>query len=193
MCFLHSVMCKLYYMVSMPSSHNTAWCCFIIDLFLPHVSYWYQLSLSELAEKTQCWPLSFTELQLMFTMAAVWMIGHVEDTTYFANETCSECHWNENVFILTEFSSLAAPKVVILTTFGAASEENFVKMMTFLFQWSWHSTQIQYIPRILHTICSLRCFVMVWYRSVLPISFGVTSLTLGQSYNSSSASDMSMG
>ena len=34
-----------------------------------------------------------------------------------------------------KFSSLAALKVVILTTAGAASDENFVKMTTFLFQW----------------------------------------------------------
>ena len=33
-----------------------------------------------------------------------------------------------------KFWSLTAPKVVILTTFGAASDENFVKMTTFLFQ-----------------------------------------------------------
>ena len=44
-------------------------------------------------------------------------------------------HWNGNVIILMKFSSLAALKVVILTTFGAASDENFIKMMTFSFQW----------------------------------------------------------
>ena len=44
-------------------------------------------------------------------------------------------HWNGNVFILTKSSSLAAPKVVKMTTFGAASDENFVKMTTFSFQW----------------------------------------------------------
>ena len=43
-------------------------------------------------------------------------------------------HWNENVVILMKSSSLAAPKVVILTTFGAASDEDFVKMKTFPFQ-----------------------------------------------------------
>ena len=45
-----------------------------------------------------------------------------------------QLHWNGNVIILTKFSSLAALKVVILTTFGAASDENFIKMMTFSFQ-----------------------------------------------------------
>ena len=34
-------------------------------------------------------------------------------------------HWNENVVILMKFSSLAALEVVILTTFSAASDENF--------------------------------------------------------------------
>ena len=43
-------------------------------------------------------------------------------------------HWKKNVIILTKFSSLAAPKVVILTTFGAASDEDFIKMKTFSFQ-----------------------------------------------------------
>ena len=33
-----------------------------------------------------------------------------------------------------KFSSLAAPKVVKMTTFSAASDENFVKMTTFPFQ-----------------------------------------------------------
>ena len=42
-------------------------------------------------------------------------------------------HWNRNFVILMKFSSLAALKVVILTTFSAASDENFVKMTTFPF------------------------------------------------------------
>ena len=50
-------------------------------------------------------------------------------------------HWNENVVILMKFSSLAALEVVSLTTFSAASDENFIKMKTFPFQWlgySWY-------------------------------------------------------
>ena len=43
-------------------------------------------------------------------------------------------HWNENVVILTKSSSLAALKVVKMTTFSAASDENFIKMTTFPFQ-----------------------------------------------------------
>ena len=43
-------------------------------------------------------------------------------------------HWNENVVILMKFSSLAALEVVKMTTFSAASDENFVNMTTFSFQ-----------------------------------------------------------
>ena len=43
-------------------------------------------------------------------------------------------HWNGNVFILMKFSSLAALKVVKMTTSSAASDENFIKMTTFSFQ-----------------------------------------------------------
>ena len=49
-------------------------------------------------------------------------------------DVCYIIHWNENVFILMKSSSLAAPKVVKMTTFGAASDETFIKMMTFSFQ-----------------------------------------------------------
>ena len=35
---------------------------------------------------------------------------------------CNMIHWNRNVVILTKFSSLAAPKVVKMTTFGAVSD-----------------------------------------------------------------------
>ena len=40
-------------------------------------------------------------------------------------------HWNS---ILSKFSSLAASKVVILTTFDEVSEEHFIKLTTFLMQ-----------------------------------------------------------
>ena len=46
-----------------------------------------------------------------------------------------ELHWNGNVFILMKFSSLAALEVVKMTTSSAASDQNFVKMTTFSFQW----------------------------------------------------------
>ena len=65
-------------------------------------------------------------------------------------------HLNGNVVNLTAFSSLAVPKVVILTTFGAASDEKVVNMTLFPFQWlsfwqrpmllltkSWHSSCVK--------------------------------------------------
>ena len=58
-------------------------------------------------------------------------IGHVALCPIFTKP-----HWNENVIILMKFSSLAALEVVILTTFSAASDENFIKMTTFPFQCS---------------------------------------------------------
>ena len=68
------------------------------------------------------------------------------------NDKCQVCihdmslcklvqHWNGNVVILMAFSSLVALKVVSLTTFSATSDENFIKMMTFLFQWKAISKQ----------------------------------------------------
>ena len=44
--------------------------------------------------------------------------------------------WQLSVQPVTKFSSLAAREVVILTTFGAASDEIFIKMKTFPFQCS---------------------------------------------------------
>ena len=44
-------------------------------------------------------------------------------------------HCNGYVVILMKFPSLATPEVVILTTSGSASDENFIKMTTFPFQW----------------------------------------------------------
>ena len=42
-------------------------------------------------------------------------------------------HWNGNVVILIKFSSQAELKVVKMTASSAASDENFVKITTFLF------------------------------------------------------------
>ena len=51
-------------------------------------------------------------------------------------------NWNRNVVILTIFSLLAAPEVVILTTSGAASNENVVKIIAFRFQ----CTNVNFTP-----------------------------------------------
>ena len=47
-------------------------------------------------------------------------------------------HWNETVLILTKFSPLAALEV-ILTSSSAASDDNLIKMKTYLFQWRGHN------------------------------------------------------
>ena len=39
---------------------------------------------------------------------------------------------------------------------------------------------IHRVPRWIHSVCALLCFVMAKYRSILPISFKVTSLALTQ-------------
>ena len=44
--------------------------------------------------------------------------------------------WNRNIVVLTKWSSLAAPEVVIMTTPGAVNDDNFVKMKTFVLQWT---------------------------------------------------------
>ena len=42
---------------------------------------------------------------------------------------------------------------------------------------------MQYILRIIHTICVLLCFVVVGRQTILPMSSRITSLALGQSYD----------
>ena len=78
----------------------------------------------------------------MHSLAITWTYYDLCLANYFINSLSSErckssltsVHWNINVVILMKFSSLAALKVVILTTFNAASGENFVETTTFLFQ-----------------------------------------------------------
>ena len=63
-----------------------------------------------------------------YTTHSVEIWGQQQETVL---EMKSFLHWN--AFILMKFSSLAAAKVVILTTFAAASDKNLIKMMTFPF------------------------------------------------------------
>ena len=50
----------------------------------------------------------------------------------------------------------------------------------------------QYIPIIMLNICALSCFVVIFVSVNLPISFRVTSLALGQSYNCPSVSEVTL-
>ena len=77
-----------------------------------------------------------------FTAFAVGLARLVQTHRYdivFKEDHNKGWQWNENIIILVKFSSLATPEVVILTTSGAANDENFVKM-TFPFQWSTDKT-----------------------------------------------------
>ena len=84
---------------------------------------------------------SFPEMNLTHWDQVIrfWLIFIVTLTLNFvqmevsSQSTWWRIQWNGNVVILTKFSSLAALKVFILTTFSAASDENFVKMTTFPF------------------------------------------------------------
>ena len=56
-------------------------------------------------------------------------------------DTCKivvDRHWNGNVLILMTFSSPAALEVVKLTTSSAVSDENIIKITTFVFQFRIH-------------------------------------------------------
>ena len=64
-------------------------------------------------------------------ITSVHLIGVLEVNHFISPNVI---HWNGNVFILMKFSSLAALKVVKMTTSSAASDENFIKMTTFSFQ-----------------------------------------------------------
>ena len=61
-------------------------------------------------------------------------IPSVSAKLFFPWQTLKRECWH-----LTQFSSLVAPKFVILTTFGEANDENFIKMTIFPFQFQWMS------------------------------------------------------
>ena len=88
----------------------------------------------------------YIEIILLLTKASNWLMKW--PNLYITDPLWRSCtisavsflslranHRNGNVIILTKFSSLAALKVVKMTTSSAASDENFVKMTTFSFQW----------------------------------------------------------
>ena len=94
-----------------------------------HLMYLSTVSLNVLIptyhKQTRCWHSNMCIYihVLLYVYIHVSIYGHVV-----------QMHWNGNVFILMKFSSLAALKVVKMTTSSAASDENFVKMTTFPFQ-----------------------------------------------------------
>ena len=83
---------------------------------------------------------------------------------------CKQLHRNGNVFILMKLSSLAALEVVKVTTSSAASDENFVKMTTFLFQWMCYLWLYEF-KVLLYSTCIMTLvwnFVLywTWYSSI---------------------------
>ena len=62
---------------------------------------------------------------------------------------CNIMPWNENVIILMKFSSLAALKVVMMTTFSAASDENFVNFQCSQW-WKFHQNDRKLFVSVYH-------------------------------------------
>ena len=73
--------------------------------------------------------------QALASFAGFVMINNTIPTGGRGRDSKKDLNWNKSAVILTKFSSLAALEVVILTTSSAASDEIFIKMKTFLFQW----------------------------------------------------------
>ena len=114
--------------------------CYVHDVWNPGLYYLRSKS-------PDIWrPGVFKVQYLTGIMPMVWALLFCWDLLLVdvSNPTRITSHRNGNVVILTKFSSLAALKVVILTTFGAASDENFIKMMTFPFlcHWNWSNENV---------------------------------------------------
>ena len=119
---------------------------------------------------------------VIVSSTTTWWIWH--DKGWLQNQG-NRCQWNwldyqhdhgnGDVFILTKFSSLAALKVVKMTTFSAASGENFVKMKTYPFQW-WQYIGVslqhgQFTYKRHPTACLPGCYRGVFHLSIHPYPF----------------------
>ena len=60
------------------------------------------------------------------------LVGFVHENSRFS---IIITNWNKNVIIWMKFSSPAALEIVCLATCSAVSDENFIKIKIFLFQW----------------------------------------------------------
>ena len=80
----------------------------------------------------------------------------------------SHQHQSENV-ILTTFSSLAALELLTMTTSSAISDENFIKMKTFPFQWMspWHRIRFIFRWRHYDVMCLVGRMLGLHYISTL--------------------------
>ena len=83
-----------------------------------------------------CFKLQQTQNTHIYIFDFIMLVIPIREVNFGSPDVLSMIfflHWNRNV-ILTKFSPLAVLKVVKITTFGEASDENFVKQMIFLFQ-----------------------------------------------------------
>ena len=62
----------------------------------------------------------------------IWWRHHVSSWCQSGQRKPS--HWNEYIFILMKFSSLAGLEIIKMTTFSLARDKNFVKITTFSFR-----------------------------------------------------------
>ena len=136
-----------------------------------------------------------------------WMSWHPKSNQCLVDSphkglVAQKVHRNGNVVILTKFSSLAAPKVVKMTTFGAASDENFVKMMTLPFlslsmSWrhgmfvkkqlyeAWNGNHTPQSPMGMWLLIDASYIAVFWHSAiVLTITTGLKTLSicLGQRF-----------
>ena len=114
------------------SNHSPLW-----GVFSHYGPFWVIMRL--MLQQQQ---LNFNVLTLLWHIILHYILTHTPSTSKLRTAACLPNHWNENVVILMKFSSLAALEVVILTTFSAASDENFIKMKTFPFQWWYHKDDV---------------------------------------------------
>ena len=107
---------------------------------------------------SKCVPYGLISNKTALPQVIVWHLNRQEVITWinvvqdvWSHMSSPDHHWNKNVVILTKFSSLAALEVVILTTSSAASDEHFIKMKTFPFQWQWSNSS-----HLSHATCMFR-------------------------------------
>ena len=98
--------------------------------------HWWWSSLARVMERT-VWTANHCLMKII-----------IHDSTYAISPRCG--HWSGSVFILMKFSSLAALKVVKMTTASAASDGGFIGMTTVSFQW---------LERIILSTAIIICFI----------------------------------
>ena len=112
--------------IVLPTVHQTLWCKTLNIIFLYIYVHFKAIA------SMNVWYIYIYIITVHVLLIRCGILSPYGDNDLENIDSCM--HWNENVFILMKSSSLAAPKVVKMTTFGAASDETFIKMKTFSFQ-----------------------------------------------------------